>query len=34
MELDEEVKEGKYTDSYRIDGPYNIAKILEDFRKK
>lgn len=34
MELDDEVKAGKYTDAYVIDGPYNIAKIIEDFRKK
>ena len=34
MEIEEEIKNGKYTDSYKIDGPYNLAKILEDFRKK
>ena len=34
MELDEEVKAGKYTDAYVIDGPYSLNRIIGEFRKK
>lgn len=33
MELDEEVKAGKYTDACVIDGPYSLDRIIRGFRK-